>query len=54
MNLKLIRPRNETKDLLLPITKNSETLNKKTHRKPEETLEFKLTQPKETFFKTIY
>ena len=47
MNLK-IRPKNETQDLLLSITKNCETLVKQTHRKPEETLEFKMIKPRET------
>ena len=45
----MIQPKNETKDLLLPITKNCETLIKQTHRKPEETLEFKMIEPRETF-----
>ena len=49
MNLDVIRPRNKTKDLLLSITKNCELLIKQTHRKAEETLEFKITQPRETF-----
>ena len=49
MNLNMIRPKNETEDLLLSITKNCETLIKQTHRKAEETLEFKMTKPKETF-----
>ena len=49
MNLNMIRPKNETEDLLLSITKNCETLNKQTHRKAEETLEFKMTKPTETF-----
>ena len=49
MNLKWIRPKNQTKDLLLSITKNCETLIEQTHRKPEETLEFKMIKPKETF-----
>ena len=44
----MIRPRNETEDLLLSITKNCETLINQTHRKPEETLEFKMTKPRET------
>ena len=49
----MVRPKNETKDLILSITKNCETLIDQTHRKPEETLEFKLIKPKETFhFKT--
>ena len=49
MNLNMIRPKNETEDLLLSITKNCETIIKQTHRKPEETLEFKMIKPKETF-----
>ena len=35
--------------LILSITKNCETLVEQTHRKVEETLEFKLTPPSETF-----
>ena len=49
MNLNMIRPKNETEDLLLSITKNCETLIDQTHRKAGETLEFKMTKPKETF-----
>ena len=49
MNLNMIRLGNETKDLLLSITKNCETLIDQTHRKPEETLEFKMFKPRETF-----
>ena len=49
MNLNMIRPENETEDLLLSITENCETLIDQTHRNAEETLEFKLTKPKETF-----
>ena len=49
MNLNLIRPKNETEKLLLSITKNCETLVNPTHKKPEETLEFKLIKPNETF-----
>ena len=45
MNLIMIRPKNETEGLLLSITKN-ETIVQQTHRKPEETLEFKMTEPK--------
>ena len=48
MNLNMIRPENETEDLLLSVTKNCETLIKQTHRKPQETLEFKLLKPRET------
>ena len=45
----MIRPKNETEDLLLSITKNCETLIEQTHRKPEEILEFKMTKSRETF-----
>ena len=49
MNLNMIRPKNETEDLLLSITKNCEKLVEQTHRKPEETLEFKMLKARETF-----
>ena len=49
MNLNMIRPKNETEDLLLSITKNCETLIEQTHRKAEKTLEFKMNKSKETF-----
>ena len=49
MNLNMIQPKNETEDLLLSITKNCEKLVEQTHRKPEETLEFKMVKPRETF-----
>ena len=49
MKLNMIRPRNQTEGFLLPITKICETLKEQTHIKAEETLEFKLTQPGETF-----
>ena len=49
MNLKMIRPKNETEDLLLSITKNCKTLIEQTHRKPEETVEFKMIKPRQTF-----
>ena len=45
----MIRVKNETEDLLLSITKNCETLIGQTHRKAEETLEFKMMKPRETF-----
>ena len=45
----MIRPKNGTEDLLLSITKNCETLIEQTHRKPEETLEFKMARSRETF-----
>ena len=49
MNLNMIRPKNETEDLLLSIHRNCETFNEKTHRKAEETLEFKMDKSRETF-----
>ena len=45
----MIRPKNQTEDLLLSITKNCETLIEQTHTKPQETLEFKMVKPRETF-----
>ena len=45
----MIRPKNETEDLLLSKINNCETLIKQTHRKAEETLEFKMIQSKQTF-----
>ena len=49
MNLNKIRPKNETEDLLLSITKNCETLIQQTHRKLEETLELKMIKPRQAF-----
>ena len=49
MNLDTIRPKNETEDFLLSITKNFEMLIYQTYTKPQETLEFELTQPREFF-----
>ena len=45
----MVTPKNKTEDLLLSITKNCETLIEQTHRKPEETLEFKMSKPREIF-----
>ena len=49
MNLNMIQPKNETESLLLSLTKNCEKLVKQTRRKPEETLEIKMTKPKKIF-----
>ena len=49
MNLNMVRPKNQTEDFLLSITKNCETLIDQTHRKAEETLEFKINKSRETF-----
>ena len=45
----MLRPKNQTEDLILSITKNCETLIKQTHRKAEETLDFTMIKPRETF-----
>ena len=45
----MIKRRNETKDFLLSISKNCETLIKQAHTGPQGTLEIKLSKPKETF-----
>ena len=45
----MIRPKNETEDLLLSITKNCETLIEQTHTRSQETLEFKLIKTRKTF-----
>ena len=44
----MIRPENETKDLILSITRNCETLFKQTHKEPPAKLDYKLTKPRET------
>ena len=49
MNLKMIRPKTETEDLLLSLTKNCKTLVEQTHRKAEETLEIKMIKSREIF-----
>ena len=49
MNINVTRPKNETEDLLLSITKICETLIKQTHVKAQETLECKMIKPRETF-----
>ena len=49
MNLEIIRPKNETEDLLLSISKNCEALIEQTHTKLQETLEFEIAKPRKTF-----
>ena len=49
MNLNMIRPENQTQDLLLSLTVKCEMLIEQTDRKAEETMEFKITTPRETF-----
>ena len=45
----MFRPKDETKVLLLSVTKTCETLIKQSNTKPQETFEFKLTKQKELF-----
>ena len=49
MNLNMIQSANETKNRLLSLTKKCETLIEQTHTKPQETLDFKMIKPRETF-----
>ena len=49
MNINVIRPKNQTEDFLLSLTKNCDTLIEQTHRKAEQTLEFKMIKPRKTF-----
>ena len=49
MNLNIIQPTNETKDLWLWITKNCEKPIEQTRSNADETLEFKMIKPRETF-----
>ena len=48
MNLNMIQPKIEPEGLLLSITKNCEMLIEQTHGRAKETLENKLTKPRET------
>ena len=45
----MIRLKYDTEDVLLSITKNRVAPIKQTHTKPQETHEFKITRPKQTF-----
>ena len=47
--MKTIKPKTQTEDVLLSLTKNCETLIEQTHTKPQETLEFKVIKPREKF-----
>ena len=44
----MVRPENETKYLLLPITRLCETLIKQTHKEPQAKLVYKFNKPRET------
>ena len=55
MILHMSRPRNETEDLLLSITKKYETLIEQTHTRAEESFEFKPITQREAFsFRTLF
>ena len=45
----MMQPKNKIEDLLLSITKNCQRLIEQTHTISRETLEFKMTKPRETF-----
>ena len=49
MKLDMVKPKNETEDLLLSVTKICETIIRQTHTETQETLEFILTKPREKF-----
>ena len=49
MNSKKIGPKSKTKNFLLSNTKNCETLIEQAYRRIEETLDFKMKKPRETF-----
>ena len=49
MKLNKIRPKKETENLLLSITKNCQTLIEQTHTKAQGTLEFKTIKPRKIF-----
>ena len=48
MNLETIPPKYGTESLLLSLIKNCEAIFRQVHRKAEETLESRLTQPRKT------
>ena len=45
----MIRPKNETEDLLLSKTKNFENLTEQTHTKAQKTFESKISKSREFF-----
>ena len=42
-------PKNQNETLLLEMVKKLDEIEKNTHTKPQETLEFKMVKPKQTF-----
>ena len=49
MDLSNVTPNNQNETLLLEMVKKLDQIEQNTHTKPQETLEFKMTKPKETF-----
>ena len=49
MNFDKIPPNSETEVLIVSKTKNCETIIEQNHKKPQETLEFKLNRPRDAF-----
>ena len=49
MNLHMIRPKKETENLLRSVTNNCDKPIKQTHTKPQGTLGFRLTKPRDSF-----
>ena len=45
----MFRPENEKEDCLMCITENCGRLIEQTYTKPQQTVEIRLTQPRETF-----
>ena len=45
-----ITPRNQNESLLLEMVKKLDEIEKNTHTQAQETLEFKMTKPKQTFY----
>ena len=49
MNLDIVRPKNETEDLLLPVNKKCETLIKQTHKNHKKHLILNLLNQEKLF-----
>ena len=45
----MIRPKNQTEDLIVSLSENCKTLIQQIHTKSQEKLGYKLTKPKELF-----
>ena len=49
MNVSHFRPTNKNKTLLLELVKLLHKIEEKTYARPQETLEFRMTKPKQSF-----